>query len=106
MTAVFTLKTRRDKWRILAVGAASFMAIFPLCAWRHLDIIEKDIYQRATEALARAALVGVELDVSGRDIRLAGMVADEDRARARQILEGVRGVRVVLAGNAQGPSAE
>ncbi len=106
MTAVFTLKTRRDKWRILAVGAASFMAIFPLCAWRHLDIIEKDIYERATEALARAALVGVELDVSGRDIRLAGMVADEDRARARQILEGVRGVRVVLAGNAQGPSAE
>lgn len=102
VTAVFTLRTRRDKWRILAVGAASFMAIFPLCAWRHLDIIEKDIYERATEALADAALTGIEVDVSGRDVRLWGTANREHLVRASELVGGVRGVRVVTMGAGDG----
>lgn len=94
---MFSLKTRRDKWRILGIGIASFLTIFPLCAWRHLDIIEKDIYERALAALADARLPDLEISVSGRDLVLTDLTGFADLQAAVEMLENVHGVRKVTA---------
>lgn len=92
---MFSLRSRKDKWRILSVGAASFLTIFPLCVWRHLDVIEKDIYDRGLEALSTANIGGLDLTVDGRDVSLSGAVPDLDLVRAKRLLEALNGVRVV-----------
>lgn len=92
---MFALRSRRDKWRILLVGTASFLTIFPLCVWRHLDIIEKDIYDRGLEALSTASISGLDMAVDGRDISLSGTATDLDIARAKRVIGGLSGVRKV-----------
>lgn len=95
---MFALRSRKDKWRILSVGAASFLTIFPLCVWRHLDIIEKDIYDRALAVLSEADIVGLDIAVDGRDVSLAGRAPESELARAMQLLESLNGVRKVSRG--------
>lgn len=95
---MFELKSRRDKWRILTIGAASFLTIFPLCAWRHLDIIEKDILERGLEALSDARISGIDMLVDGRDVALSGAVDEASMVRATRVVEGLPGVRKVTGG--------
>lgn len=92
---MFSLKSRRDKWRILVVGAASFLTIFPLCVWRHLDIIEEDILDRANAALSEANLAGIDMLVNGRDVTISGSAAELEIARATRVVGSLRGVRKV-----------
>ncbi|NNF51182.1 MAG: hypothetical protein HKN59_01970 [Gammaproteobacteria bacterium] len=94
---MFSLRSRRDKWRILTVGAASFLTIFPLCAWRHLDIIESDIYDRVTEAMTLANIVGLDVSVNGRDVNLTGGLPDTEYQRAVGLIEALPGVRKVAS---------
>lgn len=92
---MFSLKTRKDKLQIIAVGVASFMAIFPLCAWRHLDIIENDLLERAAESLEAGNISGIEIEISGRDLEIYGTTSPADMTQAQQLLSQVRGVRKV-----------
>ncbi len=83
--------------QIVAVGIASFMAIFPLCAWRHLDIIEKDLLERTEESLKADNLGGIEIEISGRDLLISAAAPGADLGRAQELLSAVYGVRVVKA---------
>lgn len=96
---MFALRSRRDKWRIIWLGTASFLVIFPLCVWRHLDVIEKDIYERSTEALAEARIAGIDLLVAGRDISLSAAAPGTDTDAAVKLLATVNGVRKVEVQN-------
>ena len=95
---MFSLRSRRDKWRILFVGAASFLTIFPLCAWRHLDIIETDIRERVAEALSLANIVALDVNVNGRDVDLIGAMPEAEYLRAVGLIEELPGVRKVARG--------
>ena len=94
---LFSLRSRRDKWRILAIGAASFLTIFPLCVWRHLDVIETDIYDRVTEAMSLANIGGLDVSVDGRDVSVSGTLPDAEYLQAISLIEDLPGVRKVAS---------
>lgn len=78
---------------------ASFLAIFPLCAWRHLEIIEADLFERSQQALTDAGIAGVEIDVRGRDLLLTSPASHGGLDEAADLLRRVHGVhRVDFAG--------
>lgn len=81
--------------QIVATGVASFLAIFPLCAWRHLDIIEKDLLERSEEALRAERISGIEIEISGRDLLISAAAPGSDLATAQALLSDIYGVRVV-----------
>lgn len=92
---MFTFETRKDGWKIIGLGIASFLTIFPLCAWRHLEIIERDLQERSSEALQRAGIAGLEISLSGRDVVLSGLTSGAQASEVSQLLLQVYGVRKV-----------
>lgn len=81
---------------------ASFLAIFPLCAWRHLEIIETDLYERSQAALSEAGIAGVEITVRGRDLLLVASEGEDQLDQAVGALRDVYGVHRIRLGDTQG----
>ncbi len=96
---MFTFESRRDGWRIVGLGIASFLAIFPLCAWRHLEIIEMDLFERSQAALAEAGIAGVEITIDGRDLSLEVTTGRNRIEEAVAALADVNGIRRIALHN-------
>lgn len=98
---LFSFESRRDGWRIIGLGMASFFAIFPLCAWRHLEIIESDLYERSQAVLDEVGIAGVEISMHGRDLSLAGAMDRGELDEVVHALQDVDGIRRITYRDAQ-----
>ncbi|HEX9952924.1 MAG TPA: OmpA family protein [Rubricoccaceae bacterium] len=78
------------------LGLVALAALIIGCVVRHGSAIEADLTAGSTAALTGAGIAGVSAQTDGRDVTLAGAVADEtDRRRALVAVSAVRGVRRV-----------
>jgi outer membrane protein OmpA-like peptidoglycan-associated protein len=83
---------RRAVGLLVAMGAAVAVVI-ALVAFG-VASVQSDIDERVGETLADAGYAEIEVDVDGRDVRLANVAADAV-AEVTQLVDGVRGVRRV-----------
>ncbi|MDH3588220.1 MAG: OmpA family protein [Gammaproteobacteria bacterium] len=83
--------------RVFAAAAVVAFGVFSfLCLRAHAPAIAADLETKSSVALQGAGLNAISATANGRELTLAGMVADEDiKTRAAQMVGGIAGVRNV-----------
>jgi len=85
-----------NKWIAIIAGVLLLWALFEFSAKTKAPEIQQDIQTRTAAAIADAGYDDVVVSADGRDVSLAGSVADEGAiVTATDTASGVRGVRLV-----------